>query len=252
MGKIFSKAQLNSKLSDYKETHTDPKIQPVLNLEQHLDIKINGNLYLPENSITSNDTKSERRLSVRYASPDSFDRFDNELCELLLSFLSFEEKIKYECVSRQWRKCIFNRQTVLRISHKGRHDTLPQLLIYSSKSGDSHQKSDESVIGDKALQCVLKKCKNIRKIDTTEHCTSNRALFIIATYCKQLEEMGIICHLTANRKTIAKFGESCGAKFVNFISINNMRHSLIISHLLGISPFQSIKCIFHIRHTLIF
>ena len=28
----------------------------------------------------------------------SFNRFDDDLCELLLSYLSFEDKMRFECV----------------------------------------------------------------------------------------------------------------------------------------------------------
>jgi hypothetical protein len=50
---------------------------------------------------------------------DSFDRFGDDLCELLLSYLSVIDKIRFECVSKQWKSLIFNRQKSLQISSDG-------------------------------------------------------------------------------------------------------------------------------------
>jgi hypothetical protein len=47
---------------------------------------------------------------------DSFDRFGDDLCELLLSYLSISDKIRFECVSKQWKSLIFNRQQSIRIN----------------------------------------------------------------------------------------------------------------------------------------
>ncbi|CAG2107734.1 unnamed protein product [Medioppia subpectinata] len=37
-------------------------------------------------------------------SKDSFDRFGDDLCEELLSFLTFEDRFRCECLSKQWRR----------------------------------------------------------------------------------------------------------------------------------------------------
>ncbi len=39
-------------------------------------------------------------------SKDSFDRFGDDFCELILSYLTFEEQFCYECVSQQWLRLI--------------------------------------------------------------------------------------------------------------------------------------------------
>jgi hypothetical protein len=41
---------------------------------------------------------------------NSFERFGDDLCEVLLSFLPISDKIKFECVSKQWQTLIFNKQ----------------------------------------------------------------------------------------------------------------------------------------------
>ncbi|CAG2115582.1 unnamed protein product [Medioppia subpectinata] len=37
---------------------------------------------------------------------DSFDRFGDDLCEELLSYLSFEDRFRWECVSKQWQRVL--------------------------------------------------------------------------------------------------------------------------------------------------
>ena len=44
---------------------------------------------------------------------DSFDRFGDDLTELMLSYLILEDKVRLECVSKQWRRLAFNQQLVI-------------------------------------------------------------------------------------------------------------------------------------------
>jgi hypothetical protein len=44
---------------------------------------------------------------------DSFDRFDDDLCQLLFTYFTFKEKVIYECVSKKWKSLLFNEQKVL-------------------------------------------------------------------------------------------------------------------------------------------
>jgi hypothetical protein len=39
----------------------------------------------------------------------SFDRFSDDFCELILSYLEIDDKIRLQFVNSQWRRCIFNR-----------------------------------------------------------------------------------------------------------------------------------------------
>ena len=42
---------------------------------------------------------------------NSMDRFGDDLSEVILSYLWFEDKIRLECVSKQWRRLVYQ-QTV--------------------------------------------------------------------------------------------------------------------------------------------
>jgi hypothetical protein len=44
---------------------------------------------------------------------NSFERFGDDLCELLLSYLSISDKIHFDCVSKQWQRLVFNKQKIL-------------------------------------------------------------------------------------------------------------------------------------------
>jgi hypothetical protein len=51
------------------------------------------------------------------SNPESFSaRICDDLYEVLLSYLSFEDKIRFECVSKQWQKLIYNKQYILEVN----------------------------------------------------------------------------------------------------------------------------------------
>jgi hypothetical protein len=82
-------------------------------------------------------------------SKDSFDRFSDDLCRLLLSYLPFEEHFRRECLSKQIQRCLHISLHALTIT-----DTLFDKM--SAKSG---------FFGTVLLTDILKKCPNIQTID---------------------------------------------------------------------------------------
>ena len=56
---------------------------------------------------TSEDNRKERN--------DSFDRFGDDLLELIVSYLTIEDKFRFQCLSKQWRRVVFNKTYVLKI-----------------------------------------------------------------------------------------------------------------------------------------
>jgi hypothetical protein len=69
---------------------------------------------------------------------DSFDRFGDDLCEVLISYLSISDKIGFECVSKQWKSLIFNKQKSIEVNFAKKVMTqlncrqiLPQIKQYS-------------------------------------------------------------------------------------------------------------------------
>ena len=53
--------------------------------------------------------------SERKYSSDSFQRFGDHLCELLLSYLSVKQKKRFECVSKQWQRFVVKKEQKLSV-----------------------------------------------------------------------------------------------------------------------------------------
>ena len=77
---------------------------------------------------------------------ESFDRFGDDLCEVLLSYLSFEDRFRYECLSKQFQRFIFT--------------TVSEITIHWKFGFISYEESYE-----KSYESILKKCKNVTRIE---------------------------------------------------------------------------------------
>ena len=58
---------------------------------------------------------------------DSMERFGDDLTKVIVSYLYINNKVKFECLSKQWQRLIFNKQTELNTRilspNTGRHKT---------------------------------------------------------------------------------------------------------------------------------
>ena len=61
------------------------------------------------------DPKSETSEDNRKELKDSFERFGDHLSELIVSYLTIEDKFRFQCLSKQWQRIVFNRQSILNI-----------------------------------------------------------------------------------------------------------------------------------------
>ncbi|CAG2168190.1 unnamed protein product, partial [Oppiella nova] len=87
---------------------------------------------------------------------NSFDRFGDDLCEVLLSYLPFEASIRLECVSKQWRRSIHQKRDKLVINA-----VIPEL---------GHLKNDYidvEGIDIQKVESLVKKLPNITRIEIT-------------------------------------------------------------------------------------
>ncbi|CAG2168725.1 unnamed protein product [Oppiella nova] len=80
---------------------------------------------------------------------DSFDRFGDDLCEVILSYLSFEDCFRFECLSKQWQRSVFTSRHIFSVS-----DIMP-------KKSQFNEITDN---GWKALESVVKKWTHITDI----------------------------------------------------------------------------------------
>ena len=112
---------------------------------------------------------------------NSFDRFGDDLTEVILQYLTFEDKVRLECVSKQWRRLIFNKQFVIEILSDSNQ---------TKNSLDLYRKLERGLplIDRKALESVLKKCQNIMKVDINIE-ISSEVLSLIGQYCHRFKSL---------------------------------------------------------------
>ena len=65
---------------------------------------------------------------------DSFDRFGDDLCEILLKYVKPNEKFKFETVSKQWKRCIHTKVESLAI---GKNSYFPE--VYQTNQSNMYE-----------------------------------------------------------------------------------------------------------------
>jgi hypothetical protein len=152
---------------------------------------------------------------------DSFSgRICDDLCEVLLSYLSFEDKIHFECVSKQFEKCIYIKQNTIEIneSRLQTKNGLNKLLIGFEKN---------LIFDYKAFESVLKKLKFINNIiidfnNYNDIINTKVIIEIIIENCNNLKSIAFN-FLQINRYLIEEFGLTFGQKLteIDFIGAQN-------------------------------
>ena len=80
------------------------------------------------------------------------DRLGDDLTEEILQYLTFEDKIRLECMSKQWQRCVYRKQFVIEIGDNNTQNSLNKLLD-----------EDEELLDEELLESVLKKCPNVKE-----------------------------------------------------------------------------------------
>ena len=123
-----------------------------------------------ENNVITNNAKV-------YAK-NSFDRFGDDLTEELLQYLTLENKIRLECVSKQWQRCVFNKQFVLDTSYLRYRSGLWNSMMKVIKS-----KRQREV---QIIESIVKKCPNITDVILWSGINSS-VLSLIGRYCPRIK-----------------------------------------------------------------
>src|SRR5882757_373667 len=102
-------------------------------------------------------------MSLIYAK-DSFDRFGDDLMEVLLSFIPFEDTFQYKCVSKQWKRLVFNKQNKLIICNFGskikyfkRSERILSEFAFGRRVGNEYNFL--------VIKLIFKNCPNIKSIN---------------------------------------------------------------------------------------
>ena len=150
---------------------------------------------------------------------DSFDRFGDDLTELILSFLWFEDKIRLECVSKQWKRCVFQRQFVIQIGSEC-SDYLNFIInelsvdikfdVFSLKIfNENYQKYKKRFISiDKtSLETLVKKCPNITTVRVYSR-VKTEVLSLFGQYCPNIKSLIFSSNITYNHNYLSFFREN--------------------------------------------
>ncbi|XP_054166184.1 uncharacterized protein LOC128963696 [Oppia nitens] len=113
---------------------------------------------------------------------DSFDRFGDDLTELLLRYLSNNDRLRLDCVSKQWQSLIFIRQTHLRFDDK--------LLKSWSKDLDINFKTVNQIV--KLFESIVRKCPNLTSVIISDVYLMNSYLDLLVQHCRQLRHLCLL------------------------------------------------------------
>ena len=139
------------------------------------------------------------RVETKVYAKDSMDRFGDDLTEEVLQYLPiYWQTVRLECVSKQWRRLMYQKQSVLHLS--GDNFINYNFTGYSMNEflaavvPDSDDSDDEELPKDwelKSLEKVLKKCPNITSvvIEWTEVPINSEVMSMIGQYCQHLKTL---------------------------------------------------------------
>ena len=120
------------------------------------------------------------------------DRICDDLSEVLLQFLSFEDKTRLECVSKQFQRTAFKRQSELYINIGN-----PENYKYFVKDNKKYLRIRRNYYDIKnksidSFKAVLNKCPNITSIQLDGYQYDfNEAFRLIVENCNNLNEINV-------------------------------------------------------------
>ena len=105
----------------------------------------------------------------------------HDLTELILQYLTFEDKVRLECVSKQWRRLVFNKQFAIELNY----------YIHNPKIGSKqlYRRNDGLNVDIKALESVVKKCSNIETVHIHSNLNAQPVLSLIGQYCPNIKSL---------------------------------------------------------------
>ena len=124
----------------------------------------------------------------------SFDRFGDDLIELVLSYIPFEDCFHFRCVSKQWKRLIFNKQ---------------KDLILRETINDRNNLSDYLYL--RKVEIFVKNCPNITSIDFRYIRCIDQILQIVIKYYNTLSEIKVHLYKTSEsigNEFFLKFGSN--------------------------------------------
>jgi hypothetical protein len=154
-------------------------------------------------------------------SRNSFERFGDDFCELILSYLPLNDKLRYECLSKQWQTLVFNLQFKLIIDNFNGKYSVKGL---KNSSFEENKFYTIFTINQKSFESLLKKCRNISRISFDWKYICDEQTFIsIANNCRHLRRISIsrTDGFCISDEVLTQFGKSCAENLIYFrIDVN--------------------------------
>ncbi|CAG2116590.1 unnamed protein product [Medioppia subpectinata] len=142
---------------------------------------------------TTDDGEDEDTQQPKIYAKNSLDRFGDDMCGLLLSYLTFEDRFSFECVSKQFRRTVFVNVVDITLS-----DELMQRLLNAKRS-------DVQMLATIAIKCPNIQCIDCRGISAEYEEHIPEVLNTFRGNCQNLKE--IYCDLTSkSAQTMPSFG----------------------------------------------
>ncbi|XP_054155961.1 uncharacterized protein LOC128954407 [Oppia nitens] len=148
------------------------------------------------------------------AKKDSFDRFGDDLCQLLLQYLPIDDRLRLESVSKQWLALIFNTQTDLVFDRK----------LLKTMSLNSWHYYYQSI---KLFEVIVSKCPNITAVTISDGsrlpgCVHaiNSFMNLLIINCHRLRHISIkhdyYCQWSVIDRTFERFFRRFGRQLLTF------------------------------------
>ena len=135
-------------------------------------------------------------------------RLDDDLCQLVLSYLDFKDKVRLEGVCRQWQRLIYNDLTEMEYPFYDRESH----YLWSGMS-----REERLIISRK----IIEKCRFIRRLRVYPVCDTSM-MKIIADYCPQLHSIELKFDSNPiDERVIEEFARSCGKNLTKFSIMPN-------------------------------
>ena len=196
-------------------------------------------------SETASDSQNSHSLNERKVVSkednyrrDSFDdRFCDDLCEEILQYLSLEDKLRLQCVSKQFQRTVFKRQYELYIN-------VQNFKIYLNNIFRSDNNYYIEVLKLDSIKALLKKWPNITsiKLDTSvgrardyASYKCNQVFQLIIENCNNLSEVIVLNDL--NGSNFQQFYQKFGPK----IKCLGTRYSGLYSKNIDLNVFPNIE-----------
>ena len=173
-------------------------------------------------------------------SKDSFDRFGDDLNGLILSYLPLEDRIKFESVSHQWKRTVYQR--VKHLVFESKDDLLTKKLFSKKQMNDKLS----------AFDSLLTKCHNITNLsfgsefeffEIIARIPGLNAIFfkVIAKYCSHLRSIDNSSY-ALSQELAQTFYQTIGHKIQSIVLYENqMKFAIIGNRFVNLRQLD-IKC----------